>query len=62
MLSHKLSGNDGNSKNGTNNSIDAGIEQNQDILSDMAKRMHTSRSALNRLLDPNNTSVMLPVL
>jgi antitoxin HicB len=30
--------------------------------SDMAKRMHTSRAALNRLLDPNNTSVTLATI
>jgi len=30
--------------------------------SDMAKRMHTSRAALNRLLDPENTSVTLATI
>ncbi len=29
---------------------------------DMAKRMHTSRAALNRLLDPENTSVTLATI
>jgi antitoxin HicB len=28
----------------------------------MAREMHTSRAALNRLLDPNNTSVTLSTL
>ena len=30
--------------------------------SEMAKRMHTSRAALNRLLDPENTSVTLATI
>lgn len=30
--------------------------------SDMAGKMHTSRSALERLLDPNNTSITLYTL
>lgn len=29
---------------------------------EMAKRMHTSRSALNRLLDPLNTSITLATI
>jgi predicted XRE-type DNA-binding protein len=29
---------------------------------EMAKRMHTSRSALNRLLDPDNNSVTLDTI
>lgn len=29
---------------------------------EMAKRMHTSRSALHRLLDPNNASVTLDTI
>jgi len=29
---------------------------------ELAKKMHTSRSALNRLLDPNNTSITLKTL
>ncbi|NNM58673.1 MAG: XRE family transcriptional regulator [Legionellales bacterium] len=29
---------------------------------DMAKKMHTSRASLNRLLDPENTSVTLHTL
>jgi len=29
---------------------------------EMARRMHTSRSALNRLLDPKNTSVTLDTM
>lgn len=29
---------------------------------DMAHRMHTSRSSLNRLLDPENTSITLDTL
>jgi antitoxin HicB len=30
--------------------------------SEMAEKMHTSRSALDRLLDPNNTSITLSTL
>jgi antitoxin HicB len=30
--------------------------------SDMAKRMNTSRAALDRLLDPNNTSITLATI
>lgn len=31
-------------------------------ITELANRMHTSRSALKRLLDPNNTSVTLQTL
>lgn len=38
------------------------IEHEHISKSTMAKRMNTSRSALDRLLDPNNTSVTLHTL
>ncbi len=38
------------------------MEQQQITKTDMAKRMHTSRAALNRLLDESDTSVTLTTL
>ncbi len=38
------------------------MEQQQITKTDMAKRMHTSRAALNRLLDESDTSVTLMTL
>lgn len=38
------------------------MEQQQITKTDMAKRMHTSRAALNRLLDKSDTSVTLMTL
>lgn len=35
------------------------MEQNQISKTEMASRMHTSRTALDRLLNPNNTAVTL---
>ena len=35
------------------------MEQNKISKTEMASRMHTSRTALDRLLNPNNTSVTL---
>ena len=35
------------------------IEKMKLTKTDMAKRMNTSRAAINRLLDPNNTSITL---
>ncbi len=38
------------------------MEKQQITKTDMAKRMHTSRAALNRLLDESDTSVTLMTL
>ena len=40
-------------------SLEQAMHKRQLSKSDLAKSMHTSRAALNRLLDPNNTSVTL---
>lgn len=42
--------------------IEAAMEDEGYSKSEMARRMDTSRSALNRLLDPRNTSVTLTTL
>ena len=39
--------------------LEQAMSKRQLSKSDLAKSMHTSRAALNRLLDPNNTSVTL---
>jgi DNA-binding Xre family transcriptional regulator len=38
------------------------MEENEMKKTTLAKRMHTSRAALDRLLDPSNTSVTLTTL
>ena len=40
-------------------SLEQAMRKRQLSKSDLAKSMHTSRAALNRLLDQNNTSVTL---
>lgn len=42
--------------------IERMMEQNHLTRTELANRMHTSRSALKRLLDPNNTSITLQTL
>lgn len=39
--------------------LDQAMKENQWTKTDLATRMGTSRSALDRLLDPNNTSITL---
>ncbi len=42
--------------------IEASMNEQQVSKAEMARRMRTSRSALDRLLDPNNNSVTLTTL
>ncbi len=42
--------------------VEAAMEEQQVSKAEMAKRMHTSRAALNRLLDPNHDAVTLSTL
>ena len=42
--------------------LEAAIEEKGISKAEMARRMHTSRAALNRLLDPANDSVTLNTL
>jgi len=42
--------------------VEAAMEEKGFSKSEMARRMHTSRAALDRLLDPNNEAVTLNTL
>lgn len=42
--------------------VEAAMKEQNVSKSEMAKRMHTSRAALDRLLDPNNDAVTLATL
>jgi hypothetical protein len=42
--------------------IEAAMHQEKLTKAEMARRMHTSRAALNRLLDPDNEAVTLGTL
>jgi len=42
--------------------VEAAMKEKQFSKAEMARRMHTSRSALNRLLDPNSDAVTLSTL
>ncbi len=42
--------------------VEAAMEEQKVSKAEMAKRMHTSRAALNRLLDPNHDAVTLSTL
>ena len=42
--------------------VEAAMEEQQVSKAEMAKRMQTSRAALNRLLDPNHDAVTLSTL
>ena len=42
--------------------VEAAMQQQGLTKAEMARRMHTSRAALNRLLDPDNTAVTLSTL
>ncbi|MBM3762385.1 MAG: helix-turn-helix domain-containing protein [Acidobacteria bacterium] len=42
--------------------LEAAMKDQSLSKAEMAKRMHTSRAALNRLLDPNNDAVTLSTL
>jgi hypothetical protein len=42
--------------------LEAAMQEQGITRTEMAKRMHTSRAALNRLLDPENDSVTLNTL
>jgi antitoxin HicB len=42
--------------------VEAAMEQKGLTKAEMARRMHTSRTALNRLLDPDNDAVTLGTL
>lgn len=42
--------------------LQAAMEEKSLTKAEMARRMHTSRAALNRLLDPDNDSVTLNTL
>lgn len=42
--------------------VEAAMQQKGLTKTEMARRMHTSRAALDRLLDPDNTAVTLSTL
>lgn len=42
--------------------VEAAMQEKGFTKAEMAKRMHTSRAALNRLLDPDNNAVTLSTL
>jgi hypothetical protein len=42
--------------------VEAAMQENKFSKAEMAKRMHTSRAALDRLLDPENDAVTLSTL
>jgi antitoxin HicB len=42
--------------------LEAAMEEHKVSRTEMARKMHTSRAALNRLLDPENASVNLATL
>ena len=42
--------------------VEAAMEQNGLTKTEMARRMHTSRAALDRLLDPENVAITLATL
>jgi|HubBroStandDraft_1064217.scaffolds.fasta_scaffold180507_2 antitoxin HicB len=42
--------------------LQSAMKEKQMTVSDLAKRMHTSRAAINRILDPANPSITLATL
>ena len=42
--------------------VEAAMKEQEISKAEMARRMHTSRAALDRLLDPDNTAVTLATL